>query len=491
MADFPHIPFLRSVDFLRVFSDIPEGVIITDAEGIVVFRNRAQETIDKLDSEKAVGMPITSLYGQNEKNSMVMRCLKSGQSIHNQVFHYRTPQGPLRKAVHSVYPLRDKESLQGAICFVWDSEVLQKQIAGSSALVREDQRNLGNGTRFTFPDIIGADPAFLRLVEKAKSVASSPSPVMLSGDTGTGKELFAQAIHNHSPRRDRPFVAVNCAAIPDSLQESILFGTVRGAFTGSVDKAGLFEEARGGTIYFDELDCMPFGLQAKLLRVLQERRIRRLGSSHEIDVDIKILSSVSREPMLSIEEGSLRKDLFYRLGTLIIRLPLLKDRRMDIPTLAEYFIAKINYEQGRDVRGLSDEVLSLFLAYDWPGNVRQLEHVIEAAMHVACGGERIEREDLEGELFPAMGAGSTEGSASPREAPQKEAYVDVSEGLQAFRARKERDMILSVLQETCGRVSQAARKLGVSRQLLHYKLRRMGVDPHSFRKHPEPPAGER
>jgi transcriptional regulator with PAS, ATPase and Fis domain len=211
------------------------------------------------------------------------------------------------------------------------------------------------------------------------------SPVMLFGETGTGKELLAQSIHNRSSRSSGRYVAVNCAAIPENLLEGILFGTTRGAFTGAVDKPGLFEKAHGGTLLLDEINAMTMGLQAKLLRFLQERKIRRVGSLEERDVDLKIISSVNVNPHVAIAQQTLRADLFYRLAVIFIRIPPLRERLQDLPALISHFLSKSNALLNRQIAGLSEAVISRFEHYPWPGNVRELEHVIEGALSDTLG----------------------------------------------------------------------------------------------------------
>ncbi len=475
---------LSSVDYLQVFAEIPQGVIITDAHGTVLFRNKAQATIDDLGVEETLGQQVAEVYHLSEQNSMIMRCLSTGQPIMGQVFYYQLSSGPLKKVIHSVYPLFSGDSLEGAICFVWDEELLQKQIATSQALIKEADRELGNNTRFMFADIVGADPQFLRAITRARKAAGSNSPVLIWGETGTGKELVAQAIHNHSSRRANPFVALNCAALPESLQESILFGTVKGAFTGAEDKPGVFEEAQHGTLYLDELGSMPEMLQAKLLRVLQEKKVRRLGSSREVEVDVKVLSSLMNNPRVAVEKGTLREDLYYRVGVVMVPVPPLRERHTDIRILAWHFVAKLNYLLETEIQSISEEAMTFLQNFSWPGNVRQLENVLEAAMNDVGNATCLELRHFKEELFlTELDAVDLSTSALNTQAapPGSRSAPDHEMTLPEFRDRQEVAMIRQVLEETGGRISDAARKLGISRQLLYYKAKKMGLDPKSFR----------
>ncbi len=224
-------------------------------------------------------------------------------------------------------------------------------------------------------------------------VADSTSSVLVYGETGTGKELYVQSIHNYSSRFNKPFIAQNCAALPENLFESILFGTVKGAFTGAVDKPGLFEQAHGGTLFLDEINSMPINLQTKLLRVLQDGVIRRVGDSRDRKIDVRIIAAMNVEPLKAVENGQIREDLFYRLNVVNIKLVPLRDRLEDIPLYVEHFIDKYNKELNKNVKGISSKVKELFMSYNWPGNVRELQHIIEAAINIV-DNEYIELDNL-------------------------------------------------------------------------------------------------
>jgi arginine utilization regulatory protein len=308
---------------------------------------------------------------------------------------------------------------------------------------------------------------------------------MIQGETGTGKELFAQSIHNFSPRQKEKYVAVNCAAIPQYLMEGMLFGTTRGAFTGALDKPGLFETAHKGTLFLDELLAMPMELQAKLLRAIQEKQVRRLGSVKEIPVDVKIISSVSRDPRMAIRENHLRTDLYYRLGVVMVKLPPLRDRLDSIGELTAHFIEKYNQRLGTHVQGISREVLELFQGYQWPGNIRELEHLIEGAMNLA-GQEKILGMDP---FTPGLDALEPMAPPAPRNPPEDQQprdkkglsepvisqisdLPDPSRPLAQIQADQERTAVTNALAASRGNVTQAARHLGISRQLLHYKIKK-------------------
>jgi arginine utilization regulatory protein len=320
---------------------------------------------------------------------------------------------------------------------------------------------------------------------------------MLYGETGTGKELVGQAIHNASGRSKQRYTAVNCAAIPENLLEGILFGTTPGAFTGARNKPGLFERASGGTIFLDELNSMAPGLQAKILRVIQEYKVRRLGSVKEAEIDLKIISTVNKEPHVAIAERSLRPDLFYRLGVVFIPIPALRQRPCDITLLARHFLKKHSRALNKKVRDVSDEAMALFQAHHWPGNVRELEHVIEGALNLAEAGEstidlhhlrlhlptwhRLKHSAESGQPPRAADAAWPAGGARPADAPGSRAELGsgraaaAGPGLVASQLAAEHAALQQALSAHRGNISHAAQSLGISRQLCAYKMRKHGI----------------
>ncbi len=316
-----------------------------------------------------------------------------------------------------------------------------------------------------FEEIIGSSPSLQRVLAQVAKVATTDSTVLILGETGTGKELVARAIHKRSRRSSRAFIRVNCPAIPASLIASELFGHEKGAFTGALQRRlGRFEAADGGTIFLDEIGELPPETQIALLRVLQEREIERLGSSHPITVDVRVVAATNRDLDVAVERGTFREDLFYRLNVFPIRIPPLRERLDDIPVLAEYLIERYAKQAGKSIRTIRQQTLELLQAYDWPGNVRELQNVIERAV-ILCEGETfaIDESWLKG----------------------KPSHAPIGIGRQVTTlAEAERALIIAALAQSGGRISGpsgAAAKLGIPRQTLESKIKALHIDTFAFR----------
>ncbi len=316
-----------------------------------------------------------------------------------------------------------------------------------------------------FEEIVGSSEALRRVLTQVSKVAPTDSTVLILGETGTGKELIARAIHNRSKRSTRAFIRVNCAAIPASLIASELFGHEKGSFTGALQRRlGRFESADGGTLFLDEVGELPLETQVALLRVLQEREFERLGGSQTVSVDVRVLAATNRDLSATVTEGKFRQDLFYRLNVFPIRVPALRERVDDIPLLVEYLIERYSQKAGKKIRNISKDTLNLFQAYDWPGNIRELQNVIERAVILS-----------EGDTF------SVDETWLTRLAP-KSAVASVP--LVANLAGREKEMIENALREAAGYISGptgAAVKLGIPRQTLESKIRKLGINRHSFK----------
>jgi len=315
---------------------------------------------------------------------------------------------------------------------------------------------------YSFHQILGKSRPMQEVFELIRRVADSPSNLLITGESGTGKELVAKAIHYNSDRRDRPFVPVNSAAIPEQLLESELFGHMRGAFTDAkADRPGLFEEAQKGTLFLDEISELPLMLQAKLLRAIQEREIRRVGSTKSIPVDVRIIAATNLNLADEVKAKHFREDLYYRLNVIEIRLPPLRDRRDDIPLLVENFLQKCSKANRKPLQGISESSLALLIDYSWPGNVRELENIIERAVTLARG-EKIMPEDLPATVQGSRGDRRVLDDAAERTLPLQEV---------------EWEYIKKVLEKTGGNKYQAAQALGIDRKTLYRKLAEMEGRP--------------
>ncbi|MCG8566011.1 MAG: sigma 54-interacting transcriptional regulator [Desulfobacterales bacterium] len=471
--------FLSGLDnsnFLAIFDQYSEGVMITDAQGVIVYYNQAMSRIDELEPGDVISKSIPQVYDLDQDTSIILRSMAGKAPIIDQPIYYRTCMGRFANTIHSVYPIWDKETLAGCICFVRDFNALTETLAAMRTAEKPPRlRDSG----ITFDSIIGRNPAFQQALNSARMASETPSPVMLYGETGTGKELFARAIHNHSPRSEKKFTPVNCAAIPENLLEGILFGTSKGAFTGAINKAGLFERTSQGTIFLDEINSMPVGLQSKILRIVQEGKVRRVGALKEIKFDLKIISSVNQDPHASIDDGSLRSDLFYRLGVVFIHIVPLRRRLGDLPLLVNHFIAKHNKTLHKEVAGVDPGVMEMFRAYHWPGNVRELEHVIEGAMNIIGDEVHIRGPHLQHHFtqgLEKMGA-RVSGAAVPE--PQAPSPASGS-GLIHHKHAGEKRMVCQSLTRFQGNITRSARDLGISRQLLYYKMKKFGLSRGDF-----------
>jgi Response regulator containing CheY-like receiver, AAA-type ATPase, and DNA-binding domains len=328
--------------------------------------------------------------------------------------------------------------------------------------LRDENRKLREelGVRYDWTNIIGRSPAMQEIFGTISRVAPTRATVLLCGESGVGKDLIARAIHYHSPRRDRPFVKINCTAIPENLMESELFGYEKGAFTGATSsKPGKFEQADGGTVFLDEIGDVPPSIQVKLLRILQEREFERLGSNKTRQIDVRVLAATNADLRAALEEGRFREDLYYRLNVMPINIPPLRERKEDIPFLAEHFVRKFSKDLGSPVTCISSGAMQKLLEYHWPGNVRELENVIERSL-VLCSGQTLEAADIRLDMAPRTRAASAD-SFLPDGVTLEE---------------HEQNIIREALRRTNGNKSQAARLLGLTRNALRYRLSQMGLD---------------
>jgi two-component system, NtrC family, response regulator AtoC len=346
-----------------------------------------------------------------------------------------------------------------ALLHVLRSALEQRRLKSENAYLRSQLED-----RYRIEGLVGHSPAMRSLFHLLETVAATSSTVLITGETGTGKELAARAIHHNSPRRANRFVAINCSAIPETLLEAELFGHVRGAFTGAVGtRQGRFEQAHKGTLFLDEVGTMSPALQAKLLRVLQEREFERVGDSHTIKIDVRVIAATHSDLKKMVAENLFREDLFYRLNVIPVQLPPLRDRREDIPLLAQHFLQKLAGESGRGTITISQEALRRLMAYQWPGNVRQLENVVERALAFSNGRSHIDVQDLSPEIQSQPAPTDSSQVWFPDDGVDFDSYIEAVE----------LSLIRRSLERTQGNKRQAAKLLNLKRTTLIEKLKRL------------------
>jgi arginine utilization regulatory protein len=475
-----------------ILNSIDEGIHVADVNGNIKYINPAQQQIDGLTSE-IIGKHWTDIYDLDDETSLVLQALKGPKYIYDQYQRYVTRGGKYVSIVCSAMPLYSEGKMIGAVAITKDfprfKEMAERvlNIHGQTKQGRNKKNDRTSEAYFTFSQIIGKDKLIQESIKWGKAGAKSDSSVLIYGETGTGKEMFAQSIHAESNRADGPLLAINCAAIPENLLEGILFGTTKGAFTGAVDRVGLIELSSGGTIFLDEINSMPLQLQSKLLRIVEEKKIMRLGGKESTAVDVRIIASCNIEPSEAIEKGQLRSDLFYRLAVIYIYLPPLRDRHSDLDLLTDYYIAKFNREMQKNVAGISTEVRAMFHHYNWPGNVRELMHCIECAFNLNHEHRAlIQPDQLPKYMLVAMQRNEPASYLLPSEASPEQTNplsyqeraplghqpaVNIIEQLR----QQEKEEIISALKKSKGNIARAAEELGLSRQRLHYRLKKYNL----------------
>lgn len=459
---------------ISIVNQISESIALYDAKGRAYLLNDATVKMESIDTKDILGESVADVYRMLDGAELaISQVLRTKKPLLNNRQYYSTRYGRDFDVVSNTYPITQNGQLLGAFCMMKDWRImddLHRQIIELQGKLLEKQTPGKQSdnlllARYTFRDIRYTSASMKRVVEQCEQIAKNDSSVMIYGETGTGKELFAQSIHNASSRKDRPFLAINCAAIPENLLEGLLFGTERGAYTGAERRAGLFEQANGGTLLLDELNSMNVNLQSKLLRVLQDGTFRRVGGTAEIHTNVRVLSNINIPPYQAIEEGKLRRDLFYRLGVVNISIPPLRERREDIGMLAKTFIIQYNKSLVKNVKDINQATLEYFLNYDWPGNVRELQHAIEHAMNVLPDIQSIITPEYLPEHILTMSRRKLVSDMSDRENALSHAVKGV-----------EYQTVCKALLDSGGNISAAAKLLGMSRQNLQYRIRRYRID---------------
>ena len=454
------LDFHRDIGVLSSIVDtMHAGLFTVNAEGIFVAWNRGAERITGYAARDLIGQACTLLEGPNCKGFGSLRELLGSDSplasgVCNQQCKVLSKDGR-EIHIHGNVQLvtNEKGQIAGAVgCFMDVSSLVH---ANEKIKVLEKQTSTG----FAFEELIGNSDSIRETFRQLRLAADSEVTVLLTGESGTGKELAARAVHQQSDRRNKPFLAINCSAIPEALLESELFGHVEGAFTGaSHDKLGLFEAADGGTLFLDEIGEVSKAIQVRLLRVLQEREIRRIGDSKTRKVNVRVIAATNRDVKQLVEDDIMREDFYYRIHVFEIRLPPLRERKEDIPLLVDHFVRQLCVQRGRAVDGIARDTLDVLQSYAWPGNVRELRNAIEHAC-VTVTGDRITFHDLPPEIRHPTDRKSSANAA-----------------VLSAEQQKERQQIVNALRQTRGNRTKAAQLLGTSRVTLWKKISRYDIE---------------
>lgn len=436
----------RSKKFEAVLDFVNDGVIATDEYGIITVINPVAEKIFNVKREEAIGAPVKRII----PNTGIMDVLHSKNADIQELQKVSASY----IMTHRI-PIVVNDLVKGVVATFQDISDIQ----GAEQKIRQNLHTKGFTTRYHFKDLLTKNPKMKKLIHVAKDFAKTDATILIEGESGTGKEIFSQSIHNLSKRKDNPFVAINCAALPANLLESELFGYVKGAFTGArkEGKPGLFELAHNGTIFLDEIGEMDKSLQARLLRILEEKQVMRIGSDKVIPIDIRVIAATNANLKKQIKQGEFRMDLYYRLNVLRLQTIPLKERKEDIEYLTKYFLRVINNKYGRQVEKLSPDIIKLFSQYSWPGNTRELKNIIERLV-LSTTKDSITLEDSEF-LLEEITNDSTINEEENSSAFLKGTMDDIK-----------RKIILKILEEENYNKSRTARRLGIDRSTVQKYL---------------------
>lgn len=437
-----------------ILGNITDGVFTVDSSFRITYFNRAAEEITGFSGNDAVGRFCHEIFRTPicNQDCPLRRSLRTGRPIKNFEIDILTSAGKRQAISVCTAPLVDSAGnfLGGVETFrdLTTIKSLQKEISG----------------RFVFQDIVSKNNKMRQIFETLPNIAQSDATVLIQGRSGTGKELFANAVHNLSPRSEGPMVKINCGALPETLLESELFGHVKGAFTDArSDRSGRFRAAEGGTIFLDEVGDMPLSVQVKLLRVLQVRELEAVGSEETVKVDVRVVAATNQDLERMVTEGRFREDLYYRLNVILIQVPDLVDRLDDIPLLVDYFLERLNHRMGRNFKGVTKRAMALLLHYSYPGNIRELENILERA-YIISSSSFIDREDLPPHLKEKglNGHGHASSPTTGRYWPKPDTGA-------------ERDSLIECLRRNFWSIPRAAKELGMHRTTLWRKVKRLDI----------------
>lgn len=412
----------------------------------------------------------------SQAESTMFESIKNNRVVYKENQVFTDYLGRVFHTTNLTIPLVRQGEIIGAIELSKDITSIDDLEQFPNLKQKKESKNIQkiDSEKYTFDDILTVNEVMVENIRRAKIFANSPSPTLIYGETGTGKELFAQAMVNHSDRNREKFIALSCATIPENLLESLLFGSIKGAYTGAIDRLGLFEQAHKGILFLDELNSITLQVQAKLLRVLQNGVVRKLGSGVEKKVDVKVIGAMNCDPLVAIEKGILREDLFYRFSGNLIHLVPLRERREDIPIYLDFFIRNLNGIYGKDVEGISRALMDLFLDYDWKGNVRELKHILESMISITA------ENTLTIKHLPLYMIGSISQEGLPK---MKSLDVQIPMlSLQEVIDKTERELIVQALIWTKGHLTKSAEILGIPRQTLKYRIKKLGLEIKDYKQ---------
>ena len=458
-----------------IIHHVSEGVILTDQSCRITVFNPAKEEMEQMKADQVLGKISWEVYSHsNREISEHQQVFDTGVPILN-AYRPHAYVGDVPVYIYySTYPVVREGKVLGVYTVSRNETILRKLLYETIEHKRSlyidgegdrTERSIAKGTKFTFADFVGRSPQIKQIIRDAQTIAGLDASILITGETGTGKEVLAQSIHNFG-REDKKFVAVNCAAIPDTLMESTMFGSVKGAFTGAVDSQGLLRSAEDGTLFLDEINSMSTAMQAKLLRALQERCVRPVGSMEEYPIRCRLICASNESAGALLKDKLMRQDLFYRISDFILAIPPLRERPQDILELAGLFIRQYNREFHKNVTRMSQRLEECLLAGQWTGNTRELERVIRSLM--------LRVSELTEELDMQKEAGSLLGFERVAEQPGA-SYLDTTD-LQATLRQIQTEIITYRLEKNGGNISKTARELGLQRQNLAQRIKRLNLD---------------
>lgn len=450
----------------NILENIDEGIHFIDKDFNTIIYNNSMAKLEDMDKDEVLNKSFIDLAETMKiKNSTLVDVIKNKKSIKDNVQVYLNKDGKEITTVNTTIPIIVENELIGAVEISKDMthvNDLSNQILKMKEL-KDIKKYNPDKLGYNFEDIIGDSNSIRKSIKLSKKAAKSDATVLIYGETGTGKELISQSIHYSSRRANQPFIAQNCAALPESLLEGILFGTVKGGFTGAIDRPGLFEQANKGTLLLDEINSMPMHLQAKLLRVLQEGYVRRVGGTKDIPVDVRVIATTNESPHEILTNGKIRKDLYYRLNVIYIEIPPLRDRGSDILLLSNKFIEKYNKKLNKNIKFISDDAVRVLTNHYWQGNVRELENTIYSSMSMMDNEEVLTTDMININEYKARSA--------------KNSYtIDIeAKPLDLIIEDIEEQYIHQALDKAYDNVTRAAAILGIGRQNLQYKMKKYNI----------------